>query len=252
MEPHTPLAITDSENGILRAGQPCCAPWAHRGDSYRSLDEFGQIVGSVEISGGAGYDATRCFELGLDVTSGRDAERIYVSTGGGWQPSPSVEWTPEADVRASFAEFIRTVTELTVVDAEAQRHFDREPPLPPLEERTLFFRVDGETAPGGRDDGRNQISNHYAVVGGRLLVVAWYSPEGKWILTHIENDLTNFEYSPILTYRPVSVVDMDGDGVPEIIFHWDEGPGWAQVVLQRRSARGGWEQVAQSVGGSTA
>ena len=90
--------------------------------------------------------------------------------------------------------------------------------------------------------------DRYAVSGGRLLLIAWLSPEGKWVLTHMENDLTDFEYSPILAYRPVAVFDMDGDGVPEVIYQWTEGSGCAQVVLQRRSAHGAWCAVAESRG----
>ncbi len=247
MDPHTPLAITDPVRGIVPAGQPCCAPWARRGARYRSVDAFGQVAGVVAIDGGEGYDASACFELSLGTLSGRDAGLVYASDDGGWARPSSAEWRPEADARRAFESFVEAVTLLAVVDPEATRHFDRDDPLPPLADRTLFFQVEAEDARG-----RHGSTDRYAVAGGRLLLVAWLSPEGKWVLTHMENDLANLGHGPVLAYRPLAVFDMDGDRAPEVIYHWNEGPGWAQVVLRRREAHGSWCAVAESVGGSTA
>ncbi len=247
MSPHTPLAITDGEQGIVTAGQPCCAPWARRGARYRSLNAYGQVSGIVEITGGAGYDVTRCFELGLGVVSGADAALIYASVDGGWQPPASAEWRPDADARRELAQFVELLSQVALIEPQLQRRYENEDPLPPLGDRTLFFQVTTQRA-----DGRGTISFHYAVSGGRLLLIAWYSPEGKWVLAHLVNDMANVDSIPIFTYRPIAVVDMDGDGVPEVVYHWNEGPAWGQVVLRRRTSRGAWEEVAHSVGGSTA
>lgn len=246
MAPHTPLAITDRADGIWSAGQPCCAPWARRGARYRSLDAFGQVAGVVAVAGGEGYDVTACFELSLERLSGRDAGLVYASEDGDWLASPSAEWRPEAGDVSTHERFVGAVMQVAVVDPDATRHFDRDEPLPPLAERTIFFRTEG-----AGPDGEGTSTDHYAVSGGRLLLVAWRSPDGRWVLVHMENDLTNVEHGPVLAYRPVAVFDMDRDGLPEIVFHWDEGPGWGQVVLRSEQRGGPWRVVAESVGGAT-
>ena len=54
-------------------------------------------------------------------------------------------------------------------------------------------------------------------------------------------------------YRPVSVLDMNGDGRPEVVVRevFGDGEGWHDVVFTR-DANGHWSLVAVSPGGSTA
>jgi len=49
---------------------------------------------------------------------------------------------------------------------------------------------------------------------------------------------------------PVEPQPVDGDGVPEFIYHWNAGDGWADAIL--RLDDHGWTLVVESVGGSTA
>jgi hypothetical protein len=49
---------------------------------------------------------------------------------------------------------------------------------------------------------------------------------------------------------PGGAFDIDGDAIPEVIYHWDAGDSWADVVLLLEYQ--GWVEVGESVGGSTA
>lgn len=244
MDPHTPFAITTHEY-IETAGHPCCAVWAHLGDRYRAIDRWGQVTGRAEIDGGEGYDASACFELSLRITSGREGVGIYASDGGAFSPPSSAEWQPTPDQIAALRPFVEEV-EGMVTDPDLEL-WENAPPVPPLADRTMYFQTMSES-----DDGRRERPDHYAVAGGRALIILWLSPSGRWVLTHVENDLTNLNYVPNDVYRPVAVFDMDGDGTPEVLYHWNEGPGWGQVVLQQETRLGRWRQAARSVGGSTA
>lgn len=54
-----------------------------------------------------------------------------------------------------------------------------------------------------------------------------------------------------LCYRPISIFDMNGDGLPEVILRWSEGPAWSDIILGL-GEKGRFELIASSPGGSTA
>jgi hypothetical protein len=50
---------------------------------------------------------------------------------------------------------------------------------------------------------------------------------------------------------PKAVVDLNQDGVPEVVVHTDDGPIFGDLVYGFRQV-GGWQVVARGVPGSTA
>jgi hypothetical protein len=49
----------------------------------------------------------------------------------------------------------------------------------------------------------------------------------------------------------VSVLDMNGDGVPELVYHSDDGPSYADAVLSLNPTSMAWDDTAESPGGAT-
>ncbi len=56
---------------------------------------------------------------------------------------------------------------------------------------------------------------------------------------------------PCAQFAPKAVVDIDQDGVPEVVVHTDDGPIFGDLVYGYRQL-GGWQVVARGVPGSTA
>jgi hypothetical protein len=208
------------------------------------VDAAGQVVGHFRVAGGAGYDVTRCFELELEPVEGMDGAGIYASSEGAWVPSDSVLWEPNEPQRAAWTDFVAEVERVATTPLPVAPRFEDDEPLPPLEQRTLFFRCPSYDAAG------HDSSTPAAVAGGRVLVIARLGETGTWTLDYLDNELAQVDYGPRFAYRPLAVFDMDGDGVPEVIFHWNEGPSWGQTVLQRND-RGRWSEAAESIGGAT-
>lgn len=236
-DPHVPFAVT-SRGEIETAGVACCAPWAVRGARWQAIDRWGRVVGLAEVSGGEGYDLTQCYELVLRKVEGEDGVGLFVSPG--WTSPPSAEWTPQPAERASLA------TLVAHADALFPPRMD-DGPLAPIADRTLFFQA----AP---NEGNPEDPTRFAVVGGRVLVVAGKTEPGAWALSHFDSKMAETGYSPPDAYRPLAVVDVDGDGWPEIVFRESDGPSWGDVILRMQPDSTGrpWERVAESVGGSTA
>jgi hypothetical protein len=83
-------------------------------------------------------------------------------------------------------------------------------------------------------------------VGGRVLIIARL--DGKaWKLSFMDSSIALAGGDGV---RPLAAFDVDGDAIPELIYHWNAGDSWADVVL--RLDYQGWGQLAESIGGSTA
>lgn len=91
--------------------------------------------------------------------------------------------------------------------------------------------------------------DRYAAVGGRFLVIAKLEEPARWVATAL---LLRVGASDYVVYRPVAALDVDGDGVPELVVHWNGGDSWADVLYRLDDNGWNWELVAESVGGSTA
>jgi hypothetical protein len=131
--------------------------------------------------------------------------------------------------------FVRPIDELVI---------DRSAPLigavAPLPRRlTVFpFTVNGH-------------ESQYAVITGPSLAIAVRNTQRQWVLQHLEL-ATAPEGFYAQAFRLLAIVDMDGDGLPEIIAVKQIGESWWHLVLhfEPDGDAGGWTVVA-TVPGST-
>lgn len=224
-EPHVPLvAIGDA---IMAPTSATCSAWSTVGARWFGVDAWGQHVGARVLSRRKRNTDSGCFEVefaapGARVAAKKDNAVLFVS--GDWRPSPSVRWVPSADERVAHARFIATLAPLFGVrDDDA---------MPPLRDRTMFFRLTDQ-----------QGAHELAVSGGKILVVAERDGDGRWIARYVENLFTQFSPREVVTYEPIAVFDMNGDGRPEIVFHQIEQRWfWYGDVVLIHAAGSRWEQ----------
>jgi hypothetical protein len=234
-----PLAI--AERGTVRnADSPCCAPWARRGERWREVDAYGQVVGTGEVTGGEGYDVTACYELCLAPTSGARGVGLFASSEGEWRPSPSLQWTPTGVDRASLTAFVGGIEQL--LGFPAADGASRSRPTPAPDARALYFQL--RLTSSGEPEVRS-----FAVVGGpRAIVLAQRLPNGRWTAVYADH-APRYVFGE--AFHPLAVFDMDGDGTPEVIYHFAFGDSYGDAVLHSVSGGDDWERVAIGVGGST-
>lgn len=149
----------------------------------------------------------------IGLLSGTRGVGVYVRSPNGYPP-PSAEWQPSRSVRASFDTYLRT------------KSLGAHP-------RSRFFR---NVAPA-------QPAEFAVVATDESLAVAIRTPKG-WTMVHengIESDWRVFELR--------AIVDMNGDGMAEVIYHWNEyadGRGH-EVVLSPSRGGTSWREVADNV-----
>lgn len=247
-KPHVPLAISDAD-GIDEATGACCAPWAHLGDRYHALDAYGQIVGKAAIDGGEGYDVTRCYELSFAIESGEPGIGLFASADGSYKPPASAQWKATGDQLASLAELDKAIFSMVIDEKDWRERVEHWPDagkLPgPITPRVLLFQVVHPKQDSESDEAPNVV--RYAAVGGIALYLARLETSGRWVLVHTELEMSSTEWGPPAPYQPLAAIDMDGNGYPELLYQWNEGPAWADVVVSAPE----WQQLAESIGGAT-
>ena len=219
-DPHVPLAEVFLDE--LRSPPPgACTDWPARRHRWIAVDAWGQPVGTHVSLGAEGYDVTECYEMRTRVIDGELGVGLLASIG--YRPGPSFRDTPSDADRDGLRGFLDRID--AVYGAP-------EPPVEPM----YFRSVDHEGTP-----------THNAVIGGRVLVVAQLV-EGAWVLRHLENryGLDTWSSAP---YRPLAVLDLDGDGRPEIVFRESELAAWNDSILVSTGI--GWVLDIASVGGAT-
>jgi hypothetical protein len=231
--PHVPLALVDGE-AIHNVGErgKTCGPesrWAAPLSHWKAVDSFGQVTGVFRVAGSDLYDVTQCHEVFFEGQKGEGPGVLFVSEDSGWAPGKSAMWKPSVAEKKHFERFLGGVE---------QSFIDKKPVgvAAPLGRRTLYFDV---PAVAGRPQ-------HWAVSGGPILVVAYLGAHGKWKASTVRPPLGLAK-----SYKPVSVLDMNGDGVPELVYHSDDGPSYADAVLSLNPASLGWDDAAESPGGAT-
>ncbi len=261
-DPHVPLAAVVSSasgakilsegwvggTGRVRGLTGPCKTWSRVGGMWNAIDRWGQRVGVRRLDGREYYDATGCFEVGFPgdtPVSGAEWQPpriVLYESGGDWRPRPSAEWRPSRADRDAHERF---VAELTARLLDPKVKPERSPsPAPSPEASTMYFHVVQDSPPRDRQ---------FAVSGGRVLILAERGEDGRWSAPFIDSTLTNTKTVTRLPYRPIAVVDMDGDGWPEIVCHELEmgGEFFGDTVISR-DPNGEWRLVARSIGGSTA
>ncbi len=243
--PHLPLAETRDGN-ISRADdkEGCKRParWGATGRSYRVLDRWGKVLGTSKVVRRERYDVSGCEEIlmsGATESEEAQGDRLLVTSDGAWAPGPSFADRPTAAMHTAFRRFLSGLDERLVADGASTTQ--------PEGERVAFFRI-GKKDCQPRDDERGLVGA-YAVAGGPYLVVARYDAQKGWKAVY----LTTPPPAASDVYREnkiMTIVDMEGDGVPEVVFHTSEDTAFWDVVVGLDSARI-WAERAQSAAGAT-
>jgi hypothetical protein len=119
----------------------------------------------------------------------------------------------------------------------------------PWGKRTMFFEVSLPKDPSwvGRVDGAGkpvERPRRWAVSGGAALTVAYQGQHGQWRAALVKPPLGLAD-----SYVPVAVFDMNGDGIPEIVYRTSDGPTFADAVMSLDPRTMRWGDVAESPGG---
>lgn len=231
--PHVPLARVDGEaiHPVGERGKTCGdeSRWAAPLSHWKAVDSWGQVTGVFRVAGSDLYDVTQCHEVFFEGQKGEGPGVLFVSEDSGWKPSKSAMWKPSVAEKKHFERFVGGV-EQTFIDRKPQGLAG------PLARRTLYFDVPAAS-------GRPQ---HWAISGGPILVVAYLGEHGHWKASTVRPPLGLAK-----SYKPVSVLDMNGDGTPELVYHSDDGPSYADAVLSLNPGSMAWEDTAESPGGAT-
>jgi hypothetical protein len=236
-DPHVPLAVIDGTEirSVSKQEKHCgvASRWAKPKSRWHAVNAWGQVVGSLAVSGSDLDDATGCHEVSFKGKQGAEPHVLFVSEDSDWKSSTSVAWTPKDDERRRFDHFSATLEKLWV------NKKPRGLPLP-LVKRAMFFQVPASAAASEKRPTR------WAVVGGPILLVAYVGEHGRWKVASVQNPLGASN-----SYQPVGVFDMNGDKIPEIVYHSNEGPTHGDSVLSFDPDTLGWADAAVSPGGAT-
>jgi hypothetical protein len=219
-DPHVPLAVSSRRGGVEAAPGNACTAWGRLGSKWLAIDAFGQIAGHARVTSAERYDVTHCDELGLTAADGTTGVGLFASDDTAWTAPPSARFTPASPELASFDDFAARASDLVSVTLGRSRD-------------ALFFAIGAE---------------RLAVVGGGALVVGTLGADGSWHAAHMETPTL-----PHDAMRPLAVVDMDGDGTPEIVFHLDQpsSPSFEDRVLGRAPGDVGWRVRVEGMYGTT-
>lgn len=227
LEPHGPLARVDTRGGRRQVASPeegACTRWGRLGDTWRTLDRLGQPVGRARVTGMERYDVTNCDELELKPIDGPAGAGVFVS--GAYEPLAIHAWKPAKKARRALDRLIRAR--------------DRKMKKP-------AFTPSGVHAPERlaieTPDGVRRM-----IVGGRALTVLRLDG-GAWVREHQAepNEVGGAEL-----FQVVAVLDMDGDGAPEVVVHWDAGDSFNDFTLSLDPKSGAWRLIDSGISGSTA
>jgi hypothetical protein len=224
--------------GVGSAKLPCGprARWAKVKSRWHALDAWGRVTGTLTVGGSERDDGTGCHQLRFTEGTGHDGRGVFVAEGSGYSPGPSAQWAAGAEKQRRFDELYaaqeRAWTEGKTDPAGAAR-------------RTLFFKLpEQEAAEEGSPTQKRPTA--WAVSGGRVLVIAYVGASGAWKVGHVSppNGKVN-------AYEPLAVLDMNGDGLPEIVVHEEAAGVFTDRVLSFDPASMRWEKAVDGPGGAT-
>lgn len=227
LAPHGPLARVDTRGGKRVVASPedgACTRWGKVGDIWRTLDRLGRVVGRSRVTGMERYDVTGCDELTLEPIEGPAGAGVFVV--GAYQPLALDAWRPAKKAQRALDLLIH-----------ARDRKMKEPAFTPSGVRAPE-RLGFETPDGVRR----------MIVGGRALSVLRFE-RGAWVREHQADPN---EEGGAERFQVVAVLDMDGDGAPEIVVHWDAGDSFNDFTLSLDPAKGSWRLIESGISGSTA
>jgi len=247
-DPHVPLAVVDGREirGVGKKGKDCGTAnrWARPKSHWRAVAADGSLAGVFEVKGAELYDLTRCREVAFTRSSGDAGSGLFVSADSGYKPPEKGAMVkPSAAEKKRFERFLNAV-EATWVDHKPLGKYV------PWGQRTMFFEVSLPKDPRweGRVDGAGkpvERPRRWAVSGGAVLTVAYLGQHGQWHAATIKRPLGLAD-----SYVPVAVFDMNGDGVPEIVYRAHDGASFADAVMTLDPGTMRWDDAAESVGSS--
>jgi hypothetical protein len=188
----------------------CLATWSSRVTAWSALDAFGAIVGAVELERPAAGEPPS-----VVVKSGDLGAALLASPG--YSSPRSVRIVATDAQRIALAKAVEAL-ERDLVPAATYACGWTAPQ--PISARSLFFAVPE----------RDGASVTHVVVGGPLLVVARVASDGTWTAVHVDREGADRCHPRV--HQPRAVVDLDGDGRPELIVHRDDGTRVGDRILR--------------------
>ncbi|APR77064.1 Hypothetical protein A7982_02411 [Minicystis rosea] len=246
-EPHVPLAMVDGKHihGVGKRGKDCGAAnrWAKPKSRWNAVDAWGHVTGSYEVKGAETFDLTGCREVSFKSVSGKPGAGLFVSEDSGYKPEASAAFTPSGEEKKRFEHFLGAIEGAFVDHKPLGKNV-------PWAKRTMFFEASmpKHASWEGRVDGAGKpISRpkRWAVSGGPTLTVAYLGQHGQWHAAMVKSPLGLAD-----SYTPIAVFDMNGDGIPEIVYRQSDGPSYADAVLSLDSVSMKWDDAAESIGGA--
>lgn len=214
--------------------------WAKKGSAWTVLDAWGQTVaGGAKIADSRLYEGSGCHEVRFDAgLEAGQAARLFVASGSGYTPGTSAKWNAEARAMKRF-EHLYAAQESAWVEGKLEKPSDG------AHLQTLYFSLPRqEDSVEGAPTQRRPI--HWAVAGGRVLVVGYVGAGGAWKVAHVLAP-----HGKDHSYEPLAVLDMNGDGMPEIVVHEETGGVFVDRVLAFDPGTLHWENSVASPGGAT-
>lgn len=249
-DPHVPLAVVDGKQirGVGTRGKDCGSVnrWARPKSRWHAVDAWGKLTGSFEVAGSESYDVTSCREVSFAPVAGKHVARpgtgLFVSDDSGYKPGESASFAPSVMEKKRFERFLNAVEGAFVGSKPRGKYV-------PWGNRTMFFEVPltKDARWEGRVDGAGKPlarPKRWAVSGGPVLTVAYLGQGGQWHAAKVLNPLGLAD-----SYKPVAVFDMNGDGVPEIVYQTSDGATFADAVMSLDPSQMRWEEAAESPGG---
>jgi hypothetical protein len=247
-DPHVPLATVAGKaiQSVGKRGKECGAEsrWAKPKSRWHAIDQWGRVTGLYEVKGAEVYDVTACREVSFAHKEGKPGAGLFVSEDSGYKPGEIAAFAPSSAEKKRFEKFLGSMESEWVNQKPLGKAVS-------FGKRTMFFQFAAPKDPSweGRVDGAGkpiERPKRWAVAGGPILVVAYLGQNGRWKAANVKAPLGLAD-----SYTPVAVFDMNGDGVPEIVYQSSDGPSYGDAVLKLNPETMTWEDAAESPGGGT-
>lgn len=227
----TAFPLVSVRAGVISRCDRSCTRAVHKGAHIRSVRIDGAVWNETKIAGLRHADTEPTDEI---LLASPTKAGLFVNDGYHAHPTIPIGGLVDEPLRELEA-FVRPLDDLVI---------DRGAPMigavPPLPRRLTVFPF--------TTNGRESL---YAVITGPSLAIAVQNPRRQWVLQHLEQATTPGGFYA-QAFHLVAIVDMDGDGLPEIVAVKQIGESWWHLVLHYKpdGDAGGWTVVA-TVPGST-
>jgi hypothetical protein len=227
LNPHGPLVLLQ-RGTVASPTDSACRSWAQPDQRWNALDRWGTVVGKVKVTVLDRYDVTNCDEVYVDTVKGNQGAGIFVR--GDYKAPASARATLSSSQRRQLRAIIAKRDKNVV--ALSKSHFAKSAAF---SKRMMTF-VDR--------DGTKR-----AFIGGVTASIYKLDINDVWKLEWTEKR-TNGPNEWVIGFSPIAVLDIDGDGVPEIIYHSNFGEWYGDSTMHFH--HGKWRGLSAGIYGSTA